>query len=929
METWHEKDCRRPDVVVVDTMLSCMSCGSLFNRDDKGVSADRGELWKGISEAEDTLAQLDLSWPSTVEFSNPDDIQDSSVRETVKQLQNMLEKQRGNLEDDRDKSPVGASAASYATCTNDKRVSECETEKNSISTATKQDKGNHFDSLRRQETSLVYDCITGADEIRLLHLSPKKSADDQILHGVLESTRLRLRPDFTAVSYTWADSHGDRSLGEEIFLGDMWIPLPITSNCAAALRRLRSGNEIRIFWVDSICIDQASTDEKSHQVGLMRDIFSRATSVAIFLGGDEDTPEARLFKRTGESLFYNGNQGEITWDAVRDHLAVRALFDRPYWSRVWVIQEVLLSKKAIVVLGQTAIPLQSLLKASLLEPNGSKRELGLPAWLKLGRTLPIRDFHGLSILLTETSKCLATDPKDMVFALLGLVQGAHLEGLVADYSKSIQEIRFGIAAYFLIRHGQIRILKSAAFEAGTRQDGHLRPLSPTWVPSWEPHPQSESNFADSVDAQCWTDLKRGSLCGDSDRTMRCYDTLRPIESGIGASLSCSQIKASSFRVLKGTGALLAEAYPLLCIGSPLIRGAFKYRSANRSALLTPSASTVRWAIYAIRQCLDKSLNFGLPGDWIVEIPGCDDFFLLREIPSLPGAYRIASVCGLAIAADWANTWLPDGELAPPEIGSVLPRYINDELVSRLVVFDQQELQFLQTWEMLAPPGTALGPLSKEPGTSVVESRVSLSEEEILRYKQWADYVRETPLRATQPTSFGETLENVSAYLDRWQDPELWGRIISELGPFPWSNLLETMAEVRSGLCCDCPPDGRVAGSSREQSLRACQTLRTMIMNLRGFLHHLALPGPPLAPSAVVDVLELRLQALDEANTTNFLEVFMANQDEIQKYLEQLRSYLEFIRDALPKCLTIRDKFAQRQLLNQLYKRSELRQFLIY
>ena len=53
-------------------------------------------------------------------------------------------------------------------------------------------------------------------------------------------------------------------------------------------------------------MNQSSKDEKSHQVGLMRDIFSRATSVTLFLGGDEDTPEARLLERTSENLFYKG-----------------------------------------------------------------------------------------------------------------------------------------------------------------------------------------------------------------------------------------------------------------------------------------------------------------------------------------------------------------------------------------------------------------------------------------------------------------------------------------------------------------------------------------------------------------------------------------------------------------------------------------------
>lgn len=663
-------------MVLIDTMPTCMSCDSFYNRDATDEATSFGELSRAVSEFEEIPVFLNLEWPSTVEFASPDEVQDANIRDALKQLENMLEKQRRHHEEQRPKSTIDTNPKFSVTSTHDEPSSVIGIGRSVDRGTAGQRQEKSTDDRSAEKKSMVYNSLTGVAEVRLLHLSARKSTDDQVLHGFLESTSLSIRPEYTAVSYTWADADGNRDLSEVIFLGDLWVPLPITSNCAAALRRLRSGHQVQTLWIDSICINQSSQDEKSHQVGLMRDIFSRATSVTIFLGGDEDTPDARLLKRTSESLFYNGGQGEVIWAAVRDHLAVRALFDRPYWSRIWVIQEVLLSKKAIVVLGETAIPLQSLLKAQLVEPEGPRRTFSVPPWLRLGRALPIGDFNGLSTLLTETSRCLATDPKDMVFALLGLVQGAHLEGLVADYSKSVYEIRIGIAAYFLIRHGQTNLLKTAVFEASERQNDRLLPGLPSWVPSWSPYESDEPNFADSVDERCWVDIKQGSIFTDWDRTMKCYDTLRPGET-YNTSVDYSRSKASPFRVLKTTGALLVEAYPLLRIDPAPFRGAFKYRDVTRkSVLFTPSASAVRWGIFATRKWLDKSLDFGLPGDWIVEIPGCDDFFLLRQMNSLPGAFRIASICGLAIAVAWTDRWLPDDELPVPTDGSahVLPRY---------------------------------------------------------------------------------------------------------------------------------------------------------------------------------------------------------------------------------------------------------------
>lgn len=915
-------------MVLVDTMPTCMSCGSFYNRDGNDEAANFGELHRAVSEFEETPAHLNLDWPSTVEFSSPNEIQDTSIRDTLQQLADMLEEQQRHLHDQRPKSPIGTSSKPPVSCSHEELSSADKAERGLDSGTTGPGREKISEDRSSQTESLVYSALREVDEIRLLRLSRRKSTDDQVLHGSLENTTLSIRPEYTALSYTWADADGNRDLSEVIFLGDLWNPLPITQNCAAALRRLRSRHQEQILWVDSICMNQSSKDEKSHQVGLMRDIFSRATSVTLFLGGDEDTPEARLLERTSENLFYKGNQGDIVWAALHDHVSVRALFDRPYWSRIWVIQEVLLSKMVLLVLGQTAIPLQSLLQARLVESNGCEREFGVPPWLRLRKELPIQDFHGLSKLLMETSSCRATDPKDMVFALLGLVQGAHLEGLEANYSKSISEIRVGIAAYFLIRHRQANILKSAAHDASIRQDDKLWPGSPSWLPIWSSHTADGSTFADSVDAQCWTELKRGPLSSNFDRMMRCYETFRPQERS-SASLSYSRSSASPFRVLKGTGALLAKLHPLLRIDEAPFSGSFKYRDvARKSVLFTPSASAVRWGIYATRKWSDKPFVFGLPGDWIVEIPGCDDFILLRQIPSLPGAYRIASVCGLSIAVAWADGWLPGSGLAPPANLANLPRYKNDELISRLVLFDQQQIHFLENWELLAPCGTTLGPSAGKPGPAIEELSLSLSAEDVTRYIEWTDRIKSDPLISMQPTNLQyTTLRNVATYLDRWQDLELWNRIISELEAVP--GLLHTLFEVTRGVGFDQASAWQVANTPHGKVWPTGEVLRNMMLKLRNFLLELTSLGIPLQPASLVDPFGPMFEALDKTDTSTILELFRDRGRQIERHLQRLESRMEFMQDSLPKCYVIREKFSQRQVLKQLYERSELREFLIY
>ncbi|KAK7701656.1 hypothetical protein SLS64_010104 [Diaporthe eres] len=381
-----------------------------------------------------------------------------------------------------------------------------------------------------------------------------------------------------------------------------------------------------------------------------------------------------------------------------------------------------------------------------------------------------------------------------------------------------------------------------------------------------------------------------------------------------------------------TGALLVEAYPLLRIDSAPFRGAFKYRDVTRkSVLFTPSASAVRWGIFATRKWLDKSLDFGLPGDWIVEIPGCDDFFLLRQMNSLPGAFRIASICGLAIAVAWADGWLPGDELPVPMDGSahVLPRYRGDELISRLVIFDRPQLEFLENWKLLAQYDTELGSSSEKPGSPGEESAASLSAEDMIRYSQWADRITSDPLVAMQPTSLKDTLKNVSTFLDRWQDLDSWDRIVAELEAVPWQGLLQALAEIRRAIPPDQPPEDPSAGVLQDRSSPAIEALKIMASKLRDLLLELTSRGILLKPAGMMDAFGSLIETIDEADTSAILDIFKENEGEIERGLKELESHLELMRDSLPQCRMLRDKFAQRQVLKQIYQRSELREFLIY
>jgi hypothetical protein len=73
---------------------------------------------------------------------------------------------------------------------------------------------------------------------------------------------------------------------ERISINDS--PFPVTKTIRDALRRVRSKIELRCFWLDAISVDQNNLQEKSTQAGLLREVFSRAKSVLMYVGEPED-----------------------------------------------------------------------------------------------------------------------------------------------------------------------------------------------------------------------------------------------------------------------------------------------------------------------------------------------------------------------------------------------------------------------------------------------------------------------------------------------------------------------------------------------------------------------------------------------------------------------------------------------------------------
>ncbi|SPJ78875.1 uncharacterized protein FTOL_07266 [Fusarium torulosum] len=173
---------------------------------------------------------------------------------------------------------------------------------------------------------------------------------------------------FEALSYTW----GAPGVTERAVVKDPISPandtliLEIGKNLAAALRHLRKNGAPRTLWVDAICINQNDNDEKSKQVARMSSIYQNTYRVVVWLGPPSDGGDEFM-----TILRYLGEQEpEWYWSEVRlpyngdDWAAISALFKRPYFARLWIMQEILLSsRETVVYCGFSEIPWQVLLWA--------------------------------------------------------------------------------------------------------------------------------------------------------------------------------------------------------------------------------------------------------------------------------------------------------------------------------------------------------------------------------------------------------------------------------------------------------------------------------------------------------------------------------------------------------------------------------------
>ncbi len=181
---------------------------------------------------------------------------------------------------------------------------------------------------------------------------------------------------YEALSYTWdTETVAFHDTAPIILNGHRFH---VTANLKSALRHLRRDLSPPILWVDAICIDQDNTAEKEQQVKVMHQIYDRAQQVVVWLSPESANSDLAMvfaqeiydcFDAAGEWVedelqFYlldpTERSEKVTSLLVAERasawVALHRLLSRRWWVRAWILQELLVAKRATVCCGRSEIP---------------------------------------------------------------------------------------------------------------------------------------------------------------------------------------------------------------------------------------------------------------------------------------------------------------------------------------------------------------------------------------------------------------------------------------------------------------------------------------------------------------------------------------------------------------------------------------------
>ena len=298
-----------------------------------------------------------------------------------------------------------------------------------------------------------------ATQIRLLFL--RSGADRETVSVDISHWTLADAPSFRAISYTWGSPDIQRTVAVD---GQPWT---VRQNCAHALWQTRKHFPNSYVWIDSLCIDQRNLREKAVQVDMMGDIYAKASAVLACIGPADESSEY-ISKALGNlddlisdvpDDWWDGHNIDHVWfpTTASENTSLELLehwnrfCDRPYFSRVWVVQEMFGGlDRTMILCGREVLSWDQLVDLhhrmnACFNPYTYESNAGYRSSRTIGnlyrRLIAYdRDYYHFPAILEDSGVC--EDPRDRIYGILRLIDWERfgVPRPVPDYSISLHQL---------------------------------------------------------------------------------------------------------------------------------------------------------------------------------------------------------------------------------------------------------------------------------------------------------------------------------------------------------------------------------------------------------------------------------------------------------------------------------------------------------
>ncbi|OIW25329.1 hypothetical protein CONLIGDRAFT_673434 [Coniochaeta ligniaria NRRL 30616] len=365
-------------------------------------------------------------------------------------------------------------------------------------------------------------------EIRLLEFVPDD--DREKLCFRLHHISLHNAPKFWAISYTWGEPRDKKP----IFIGDhtvwvranLWRILRDRLSILKWSRRKPRGildMESPNIWVDAICINQSDFEERSKQVQLMGMIYRKGMVAVCLDKGDWETDRNAV--KTLLQVRHDIEAKEDVTVSDSSWAALYEFFTKGWFTRMWVIQEFIIPKTNSCHIWLNNYMLDSFglwtaahglfqmnptclnVPQRILMRNSMKQYLSLFEIKLEQRRRKNCDPEFATTLLWIFRDRFATDPRDKIYSLLGILEtacdpadnsyngtdhdagGSMKHNLIIDYHAPTEDVYASLVDFVVSGTQSLNIICASQ---------HPSSFTRSWVPNWAEPWQTHSFLSPSI-----------------------------------------------------------------------------------------------------------------------------------------------------------------------------------------------------------------------------------------------------------------------------------------------------------------------------------------------------------------------------------------------------------------------------------------------